>query len=239
MKQFVVAFVLLSLIGIGRPLAADFPLPSQAAPVPPPIYNSEAPGKSWAGVYFGINGGYGFGNSQWSLAGTPTSIFNSNGFLVGGTVGINIPISEVLFGFEGDIDWAGLDGSVGNCAVNGTGAVAACETKDNFLGTARARVGYEFDRALVYVTGGAAFGNVQAGLNPPATFDSALKVGWAAGAGIEYAFTNNWSAKAEYLYVNLGNASCTTIANCGSAAGASVALTEDVIRAGLNYKFSW
>ena len=51
------------------------------------------------------------------------------------------------------------------------GAGAACETKNNVLGTARARVGYAADRTLIYVTGGAAFGNVQTGLNPPATFD--------------------------------------------------------------------
>lgn len=238
MKQIVVASVVLSLIGIGRLFAADFPPPSQP-PVPPPIYSGEAPSKGWSGVYLGINGGYGFGSSQWSLGGNPTSVFDSNGFLVGGTVGMNFPVSEVLFGVEGDIDWAGLDGNVAGCAVTTAGAVAACETRNNFLTTARARVGYAFDRTLVYVTGGGAFGNVQTGLNPPASFDSTTKAGWAAGAGIEYAFSDNWSAKAEYLYVNLGSASCTTLANCGSASGASVALTEDIVRAGLNYKFSW
>ena len=81
----------------------------------------------------------------------------------------------------------------------------------NFLGTARARVGYAAERTLIYVTGGAAFGNIQTGLNPPATFDSTTRVGWAAGAGLEYAFSGNWSAKAEYLFVDLGTASCTTV----------------------------
>jgi outer membrane immunogenic protein len=239
MKQAVVALVFVSLVGIGRPLAADFPPPVQSAPVPPPVYNPMVPSKSWSGFYLGVNGGYALGSSQWSLNGTPTNIFSSNGALIGGTLGFNFPISEVVVGFEGDVDWAGLDGNVGNCAINTAGAVAACETKNNFLGTARLRVGYQFDRALPYVTGGAAIGNILAGLNPPASFDSATKAGWVAGAGIEYAFTDNWSAKAEYLFISFSGASCTTIANCGTAAGASVALTENLMRAGLNYRFSW
>jgi outer membrane immunogenic protein len=239
MKQAVVASVFALLLGIGRPPAADFPPPVQWAPVPPPVYSAVTPGKSWSGFYVGVNGGYALGSSQWSLNGTPTNIFSSNGALIGGTFGFNFPISEVLVGFEGDADWAGIDGNVGNCAINGAGAVAACETKSNFLGTARLRVGYQFDRTLPYVTGGAAFGNTLAGLNPPANFDSAMRTGWAAGAGIEYAFFDNWSAKAEYLFISFGSASCTTIANCGTAAGASVALTENLMRAGLNYRFSW
>ncbi len=240
MKQAVVALALASLVGIGRPLAADFPPPAQSAPVPPPIYSPASPSKTWNGFYLGINGGYGFGSSQWSLNGTPTNVFSPNGALVGGTLGFNLAISEVLVGFEGDADWAGLDGSVGNCAVNSAGAVAACETKNNFLGTARLRVGYQYDRMLPYVTGGAAFGNISAGLNPPAAFQSALRAGWVAGGGLEYALTDNWWAKAEYLYVSFGNASsCTTIANCGTASGAAVTLTENLVRAGFNYRFPW
>jgi outer membrane immunogenic protein len=237
MKQVVVAFVLASLVCVGRPLAADFP-PPVAAPVPPPIY-SPAPSKTWNGFYLGVNGGYGLNTSQWSLNGTPTSAFSPNGALAGGTLGFNYAISEVVVGLEGDFDWTGFDGSIGGCAVNAAGAVAACETKSNFLGTARLRAGYQFDRVLPYVTGGGAFGNILTGLNPPASFASAVRPGWAAGVGIEYAFADNWSAKAEYTYISFGNTSCTPTANCGSAAGASVALTESLLRAGLNYRFSW
>jgi outer membrane immunogenic protein len=237
MKPAVVALVLASLVGTGRLLAADFPTPAQSTPVP--FYSPAPPSKSWNGFYLGVNGGYGLGTSQWSLNGTPTNIFSPNGALAGGTLGFNLAISEVLVGLEGDADWAGLDGNVGNCAINTAGAVAACETKNNFLGTARLRVGYQFDRLLPYVTGGAAFGNISTGLKPPASFDSTFTAGWTAGVGIEYALTDTWSAKAEYLYVVFGNASCTTIANCGSAAGASATLTESLLRAGFNYRFSW
>jgi outer membrane immunogenic protein len=107
------------------------------------------------------------------------------------------------------------------------------------LGTARARVGYAVDRTLIYVTGGAAFAPVQTGLNPPSTFDTATKLGWAAGAGVEFAFFGNWSAKAEYLFVDLAASSCSTVANCGSATGSSVAFTENLVRGGFNYRFPW
>jgi outer membrane immunogenic protein len=228
-----VAFVFLSVIGVSRAAAADLPLPSQ------PNYDANTPYTHWGGVYVGLNGGYGFGSSQWSQGLILTNIFNTDGFLLGGTIGFNYPVSAILFGVEGDLDWSTLKGSVGNCAVNGAGAAAACETKNNVLGTVRARMGYTLDRTLIYLTGGAAFGDFQTGLNPPATFDSATKIGWAAGAGIEYAFSDAWSAKAEYLFVDLGTAACTSAANCGSAAGASATLTENLVRGGFNYRFSW
>src|SRR4029077_10162679 len=102
---------------------------------------------------------------------------------------------------------------------------------------ARARVGYAFDRTLIYVTGGAAFAPVQTGLSPPSTFDTATKLGWAAGAGVEFAFFGNWSAKAEYLFVDLATASCSTAANCGSATGSSVAFTQNVGRGGVQHSY--
>jgi outer membrane immunogenic protein len=238
MNRVVVAFALVSLAAAGQSLAADFPPPIGAAPVPPSNYGIVPSGRSWAGFYLGANGGYGINTSQWSLNGNPSSAFSPNGFLAGGTVGFNLPISEVVVGFEADADWANFDGST-TCLVSPAGGTAACETKNSFLGTARFRAGYQFGRALPYVTGGLAFGNVQTGLTPPATFDSAVKVGWVAGAGIEYAFFDNWSAKAEYLFVGLNGVTCSTVTNCGPAAGAAVTLNENLIRAGLNYRFSW
>jgi outer membrane immunogenic protein len=225
--------VLLSHLAASGAKAADLPLPA------PSRYDADAPYTHWGGVYLGLNGGFGLGSSQWTQGFMATNIFNTDGFLLGGTVGFNYPVSTVLFGVEADLDWSTLNGSAGNCAVNGAGAVAACETKNNVLGTARGRMGYTFDRMLVFVTGGAAFGDVQTGLNPPATFDSTTRVGWAAGAGLEYAFSGSLSAKAEYLYVDLGTAPCTSASNCGSAAGASVTLTESLVRGGFNYRFSW
>ena len=77
-------------------------------------------------------------------------------------------------------------------------------TQANWLATVRGRAGFAWDRVLFYGTGGAAFGNVQAGrIGVP--YASVTQTGWTAGAGVEWAFLPNWTAKVEYLYVNLGN----------------------------------
>ena len=114
-----------------------------------------------------------------------------------------------------------------------------CETESDWLGTVRARAGYAWDRVLFYGTGGAAFGDLQAAAGA-LPFSSSTQVGWTAGGGVEYAFTPNLTAKVEYLYVDLGNQSCAA-ANCVSASGigpvTTVSLTENIVRAGINYKF--
>jgi outer membrane immunogenic protein len=228
----VAAAIVVAAAGDAR--AADLPTPSLPPPLPPAVYN-------WTGFYLGINGGFGTGNSNWSdgVIGT-TGSFPTSGFLVGGTAGVNYQISEYVFGIEGDGDWTNLRGNSGSTC----GAISAvvtppvsCQTQSQWLATVRGRVGYAFDRILLYGTAGAAFGNVQTGLNPPSTFDSAVEAGWAVGAGVEVAFAQNWTARAEYLFVDLPNVTCTTAANCGGAAGSIVSFNENIIRAGVNYKF--
>ena len=82
-----------------------------------------------------------------------------------------------------------------------------CSTENTWLGTARGRVGYAFDRWMPYITGGAAFGDVTAN-HPGFTGASNTQVGWAAGAGVEFAVVNNWTAKVEYLHYDLGSFNC-------------------------------
>ena len=82
------------------------------------------------------------------------------------------------------------------------------QTQSDWLATVRGRAGYAFDRILIYGTGGGAFGNVQAGVRRAGPFSSSTQTGWTAGAGVEFAFTPNLTAKVEYLYVDLGNQSC-------------------------------
>ena len=91
MRRFV-AFIFLSVIGVSRAAAADLPLPSQ------PNYDAYTPYTHWGGVYVGLNGGYGFGSSQWSQGLILTNIFNTDGFLLGGTIGFNYRVSAILFG---------------------------------------------------------------------------------------------------------------------------------------------
>jgi outer membrane immunogenic protein len=232
--KFIVAAAMAVLAGTADALAADLPTPSPPVPLPAAVYN-------WTGLYIGINGGYGTGNSNWSDSAVGASgSFPTSGFLIGGTVGANYQIGQYVFGIEGDGDWTNLQGNTGPTC----GAISAvvpppdsCQTQSEWLATVRARVGYAFDRILVYGTAGAAFGNIQTGLNPPSTFDSSVEAGWTAGGGIEFAFARNWTAKVEYLFVDLTNAACTTVANCGGAAGSIVSFDESIVRAGINFKF--
>jgi len=238
MKRMLVVAALM-FAGVEATLAADIAPPP--APVPPTSYFPATAPINWGGFYVGVNGGYGFGTSNWTAAaaspaaGATIGSFNTSGLLVGGTLGLNLQAGAFLFGVETDADWSTVHGSNSNSYCSAITANAICETKSDWLGTGRLRIGYVFDRVLLYGTGGIAFGNIQAGLNPPATFDSATNVGWTAGAGVEFAFAENWTAKLEYLYVDLGSMSCSV--NCGLAVPFTVPLTEKVVRAGVNFKF--
>jgi outer membrane immunogenic protein len=244
--------VLCAAIGLCAPaFAAD--LPPAAAPRAPAVYVPPVlPVYNWSGIYLGINGGYGFGSSEWTdplnLAGTSSGSFNTNGGLVGGTLGVNFQTGGFVFGVEGDWDWQGLQGTSNSpfCGAIFTSATAPisagldCETKSDWMATFRARAGYAADRVLFYATGGGAAGNVQVGLNTQ-PLQSTTEFGWTAGAGIEWAFADNWTAKVEYLFVDLGNTTCNTPANCGFdlvAANDSIKFTESMIRAGINFKFN-
>ena len=240
--------ILLSLMSTVRAMAADVTLPAPPPPSAPANYYPAAAPINWGGVYLGVNGGYGFGASNWTNAGVSTGNFTADGALAGGTIGINYAAyGGLMFGVEGDLDWSALKGSSSAAACAGLGVTtgAACVTKSEWLSTARGRVGYSFNRVLIFATAGAAIGDFQAALNPPATFVSVgPQLGWTAGAGIEFAFTDNWTAKVEYLYVDLGTVSCPAGTSCppANAAGVSngsVSLTESLVRAGINYKFSW
>jgi outer membrane immunogenic protein len=217
--------------GVSALALLAIPFAAQAAdmPIKPPYYKGQqsvVAYYNWTGFYAGINGGYSWGDAKFtSSAGTSSTA--PRGFLAGGTVGYNYQSGAWVFGLEGDLDWADL---------NHTNASVACGTscviKDTWLGTARGRVGYAFDRWLPYLTGGAAFGNVYVGNSVGAV--SSTKTGWTAGVGLEYAFLGNWTTKIEYLHVDLGSANCS--AAC--APPLSAKFTAEVVRLGLNYKFA-
>ncbi len=211
-RMFVVGAALLALTGAA--VAADLPpAPSYyKAPafMPPPF--------TWTGFYLGVNGGGGFGNSKWDT----TSGFNTSGGFVGGTVGYNYQIQQAVLGIEGDVDWSNINGSTGGFS-----------TSNSWLSTVRGRVGYAAGRFMPYITGGGAFGNINASA-PGLAGGSATNAGWTVGAGLEFAFYGNWSAKAEYLYVSLNKFNCGI--GCGAATD-NVSFNANMIRAGINYRF--
>jgi outer membrane immunogenic protein len=182
---------------------------------------------NWTGFYLGANAGGGWGHSWWSATGTPV---NLSGAQAGGTAGYNWQLGNTVLGLEGDMDWSNLKGT------GTTGCAAGCTTKDNWLSTVRGRVGYAFGGVLPYVTGGLAVGDVNVS-TPGFAGTSSTNAGWTVGGGLEVALPGNWSAKAEYLHVDLGRFNCGT--SCGVAPTDNVSMHDDVVRAGLNYHFGW
>jgi outer membrane immunogenic protein len=220
-------FILTASAGL---LAAAMASPSFAADMPRPAYKNPvyvAP-FSWTGFYVGINGGYGFGKSTWTnLAGT-TGDFNVKGALAGGTVGYNMQTGVWVWGLEADWDYSWMKGTE-TTLCGGLG----CTTRLTWLATGRGRIGYAWDRFLPYITGGAAFGNIKM-TTPIDISETKTKLGWTLGAGVEYAFLGAWSAKLEYLYVDLGKTTCGA-ATCG--VDTDVKFRANIVRAGVNYRF--
>jgi outer membrane immunogenic protein len=226
MKRAFFAFVSLAALA-GAAAAADLP-PPMAQPyykvpayVPAPVY-------SWTGFYVGINGGGGFGQSSWDSPATGN--FNIDGGVVGGTVGYNYQFGQAVAGIEGDVDWADIYNTTTQACP------AGCKTSDSWLSTVRGRLGFAADRFMPFVTGGLAVGDISAS-SPGLPGATTTNAGWTIGGGIEMSLIGNWSAKAEYLYVDLGKFNCGT--NCGAAVGVNdnVSFTTNLVRAGVNYRF--
>ena len=189
-----------------------------AMPAKAPAY--VVPGYNWTGFYAGINGGYGFGHSEWSNP-AGTSGFDIDGGVVGGTIGYNYQVNKIVFGLEGDIDWSGIEGSTACGATT-------CQTRNNWLSTVRGRMGYSFDRFMPYVTGGLAIGDIETSIGGIGGGRD-TQVGWTVGGGVEAALDGPWTAKLEYLYVDLGRG--------GTVLGSDAEFKSHIVRAGLNYRF--
>jgi outer membrane immunogenic protein len=216
--------------------AADLPMKAPPMRVVQPIPFT------WTGFYIGASAGI---ISQNTTATDTSGAFFTAGDTYGvpgnsGLIGINIGYNyqfapNWVIGIEADFAWSGLS----NTGSVADGGFPSASSKLNSLGTVRGRIGYAFDRALLYATGGFAYGHVQNALND--VFDpafggstSSTQTGWTAGGGLEYAFTNNWTARVEALYVDLGT-STSGVNNSGCTFGFKNRYTLG--RLGLNYKF--
>ncbi len=206
MKNLLLASVGLVALAAGSASAADMPR-REAMPTKAPVYISQM--YNWSGAYIGINGGGAFSGSN-----------SSSGGLIGGTLGYNLQSGPLVWGIEGDLDWTRIRGSN---AFN--------ETSNRWLSTVRGRLGYAMGATgsvMPYFTGGVAFGDIN---NSVTAFGSArsTKTGYALGGGIEAALAGPWTAKVEYMYVNLGNGP--------TVGGVPSDFHTNIIRAGLNYRF--
>jgi len=195
-------------------IAAGWTMSAQAADLnygrAPYTVNQPLNAYSWAGPYLGANLGYNWG----SVDNNPT---NPSGFAGGVQAGYNWQSGPLVFGVEGDLEANGADDTF-----------APWKFSNPWFGTARGRVGYAFNNVLLYGTGGLAFGELRGetfGLS-----ESHTSAGWTAGVGAEFGFAQNWTAKIEYLYVDLSDSRF-------SITGASNGYQFGLVRAGVNYHF--
>jgi outer membrane immunogenic protein len=235
----------LALASAAPAMAADLPPPVAPPPRAPAAYIPAPPPFSWTGFYVGLNAGYGFGSSTWTPNVAPfgaVGSFDVRGPMMGGQIGGNYQFGQFVVGAEGDFDWQNVRGGTtgGTCGI---AAIGGCAVASNYFATIRARGGFAADRALFYITGGAAFTNVKPSTGA-LSYGGGAETGWTAGGGIEYAITDNWTTKIEYLYAAFQNGTCNTSA-CApigavptfAFAPVSTTFHENVVRAGVNYKF--
>lgn len=158
------------------------------------------------------------------------------GFVGGVNAGYSWQMENVVLGLEGDIEFAGLKGDTD--LVDDTGAkIGEVEKEIDWLGSLRLRAGYAFDRVLPYVTGGLAVGGAELSLhdlNQKVAKDSDTKWGWTIGAGLDYALTDNLTARIEYRYTDLGSIETGDPLTSGEVESD---LSFHAVRAGLGWHF--
>jgi outer membrane immunogenic protein len=230
--------------------AADLPL--EAYPVRPVIVVFR-----WTGIYAGVHVGGASGHIDetpipFLLLGAGTIVplpasLTPSGWLAGGQIGANYQLESWVLGFEAQASWANLTGSTACTATAVPAAIVvaagSCTSKIDSLGTAAARLGMAFDRLLLYGKGGAAWTNDNYQVIIPTALRQLLfstnetRWGWMVGLGVEYAFTDNWTAKLEYNYMDLG-----TYALNFNDAVSSIFLNSNirervnVVKLGVNYR---
>jgi len=222
----------------------------------PPTYKAPivAPGYSWSGCYLGGHVGGGWGRKRFSPDLTfpffhpffsPTSV-DTDGFLGGGQVGCDYQFAtNWVIGVEGAVSWSNLRGDAPD--LQSTVDNVVYHVKTDWIATATGRVGYAWDRWLVYAKGGAAWAHDKynaTGQDTGALFDfgaTETRLGWTVGAGVEWAFWNNWSTKVEYNYMDFGSRSLRFVNSIPPAfaipAPGNVDQKIHAIKFGLNYRF--
>lgn len=239
--------------------AADLPPMVPTAPPPPICCNY-----NWTGFYLGANVGGSWGRESHQIFDGTAGIFevgvtnNPNGVIGGGQVGYNWQFAPwfgwgtgTVLGIEADFQGASQKSTINEAfsdprfgPVTFSGSV---EDKLQSFGTVRGRAGIAFDRVLWYATGGWAFGQRQlsgpltssnaAGPISTTAFSTSSRMnGWTAGAGIEWAFLGNWSARFEYLYIDFGSQGDVSIPG-GPFIVTNGHFVDNVARVGVNYKF--
>ena len=268
MRRLVFAGVTLAALGVVQPaLSADLPAEPvyKGGPLIVPVYD-------WTGFYVGISGGYSRGNSSNSYTMTGFAPFSGstqmNGGVFGGQAGFNWQANRnFVVGIEADLQGTWQNGTdnppgVSTTTICNPAFPIACPTttavgvdeKLRWFGTARGRIGFlPWDHVMLYVTGGAAFGEVESNATitstatflfnaPFTTFASGTatntRAGYTVGGGSEWVLSGPWTAKLEYLFVDLGTVSNTFVGGgVVPTVVASSHVRDNIVRIGINYRF--
>lgn len=235
MKKLLLGTVGLAVLAMMAPAnAADLAARpyTKAPPVVAPIVTN------WSGFYIGGFGGYGWSDRvSANFVGGPALPFVTNkldGGFGGGTLGFNwqAPGSQFVWGIE--VDAAGSD-------INGVDGFGPVDIRNriNAFGSVTGRIGVAFDSALLYVKGGYGWANNKLNVDVFGVnilSESNTHSGWTIGAGLEYMFAPNWSAKVEYQYYDLGKETYAAGLIPGGIEGKAALHT---VKAGVNYHFNW
>lgn len=258
-RKFLLASVGALAVTTGSAFAAD--LPSRA---PPPVYVPPAPIFTWTGVYIGGQIGYAWSSGSNNFNGfdpftgvafVTNAGGNPNGVIGGANVGYNYQINQWVLGLEGSVDGTSLSNTaLATVPVFGGISTVSAHSTADIQGSIRGRLGIAWDRALIYATGGVAFGGFNTDLNVfgtdaigapifGSTNISTTRVGWTVGGGIQYAVTNNWSVRAEYRYTDWGTINQNGVFNDPAFITPTAAfigerhLKQNQVQVGFDYKF--
>ncbi|HEY6256381.1 MAG TPA: outer membrane protein [Xanthobacteraceae bacterium] len=203
-----------------------------------PVGSSYIPAQfMWTGYYIGASAGWGSGHSDFTDPFTLTSTASPSlsGFLVGGVTGINYQIGSVVLGAEGDFTGSWAKGS----AVDASGNMLKTEVM--WTSTVAARIGWAFDRLMIYAKGGGAFDQdrntafLPSGAND---IGSTYRAGWNVGGGVEFAVTEHWIARFAYDYLKFSAKNLTFQGNAvPPVVNGSVGVTLNEFKAIMAYKF--
>jgi outer membrane immunogenic protein len=239
MKRLIVASIGVFAIGLTTANAADIrarPAYSPPPPAPPPVY-------TWTGLYWGGNVGYSWGRAK-NDANVGFVTFSESekieGVIGGFQTGYNYQFGAWVWGFETDIQASGQKGD--STFRLSPLTQLTTDHKLEWFGTSRSRLGFlATPNILLYGTAGVAYGQVKdtftvTGLTVATATVKDVKAGWTAGGGIEGALGGGWSAKLEYLYIDLGKLEQTLSTPTGTETFNS-RVTDHIVRVGLNYKW--
>lgn len=215
-----------------------------------PIAPAPAPVFSWTGIYLGGHVGYGWSNKDWTLIrnagpqpsneiGSVITSHDADGALGGVQLGYNYQRNGIVLGAEGEFSWTGMNGD--SSWENSGREYRDASTDINWIATLAGRVGFAFDRKLLYVKGGIAwadedFSHTGGEGTVRHLSGGDTRTGWLIGAGLEYALDSNWSLKAEYDYLNFGSDK-VSLTDGDVTAIFDIDQDMHVVKVGINYKF--